>query len=53
MEEQTFKDALLKKRTEILGTGGIKPLQGVDGQQHPPGGHGGSGERQQRSPYSR
>jgi DnaK suppressor protein len=27
MEEQTFKDALLKKRTEILGTGGIKPLQ--------------------------
>ena len=26
-EEQTFKDALLKKRTEILGTGGIKPLQ--------------------------
>src|SRR5580765_5093205 len=27
MEEQTFKDALLKKRTEILGTGGIKTLQ--------------------------
>jgi DnaK suppressor protein len=27
MEEQIFKDALLKKRTEILGTGGIKPLQ--------------------------
>ena len=27
MEEQAFKDALLKKRTEILGTGGIKPLQ--------------------------
>ena len=27
MEEQTFKDALLRKRTEILGTGGIKPLQ--------------------------
>ena len=27
MEQQTFKDALLKKRTEILGTGGIKPLQ--------------------------
>src|SRR5215210_2300253 len=27
MEEQTFKDALLKKRTEILGTGGMKPLQ--------------------------
>ena len=27
MDEQTFKDALLKKRTEILGTGGIKPLQ--------------------------
>src|SRR5258705_13624161 len=27
MEEQTLKDALLKKRTEILGTGGIKPLQ--------------------------
>src|SRR6476469_3965189 len=26
-EEQTSKDALLKKRTEILGTGGIKPLQ--------------------------
>jgi DnaK suppressor protein len=24
---QQFKDALLKKRTEILGTGGIKPLQ--------------------------
>src|SRR6476619_2265828 len=27
MDEQTFKDALLKKRAEILGTGGIKPLQ--------------------------
>ena len=27
MDEQTFKDALLKKRTEILGAGGIKPLQ--------------------------
>ena len=27
MDEQTYKDALLKKRTEILGTGGIKPLQ--------------------------
>ncbi len=26
-DEQTYKDALLKKRTEILGTGGIKPLQ--------------------------
>jgi len=27
MEETTYKDQLLKKRTEILGTGGIKPLQ--------------------------
>ena len=27
MDEQVFKDALLRKRTEILGTGGIKPLQ--------------------------
>ena len=27
MDEQTYKDALLKKRSEILGTGGIKPLQ--------------------------
>jgi DnaK suppressor protein len=27
MDEQTYKDALLKKRTEILGTGGVKPLQ--------------------------
>ena len=27
MNEQTYKDALLKKRGEILGTGGIKPLQ--------------------------
>ena len=27
MEQQTYKDALLRKRTEILGTGGIKPLQ--------------------------
>src|SRR6267378_692439 len=27
MAEQTHKEALLKKRTEILGTGGIKPLQ--------------------------
>src|SRR4030088_374606 len=26
-DEQAFKDALLRKRTEILGTGGIKPLQ--------------------------
>ena len=27
MDQQIFKNALLKKRTEILGTGGIKPLQ--------------------------
>jgi DnaK suppressor protein len=27
MEDTTYKDQLLKKRTEILGTGGIKPLQ--------------------------
>ena len=27
MDVQHFKDALLAKRTEILGTGGIKPLQ--------------------------
>jgi DnaK suppressor protein len=27
MELQHLKDALLKKRVEILGTGGIKPLQ--------------------------
>src|SRR6187551_3549949 len=27
MDEQVYKDALVKKRTEILGTGGIKPLQ--------------------------
>ena len=27
MDVQIYKDALLKKRTEILGTGGIKPLQ--------------------------
>jgi DnaK suppressor protein len=27
MEEQTFKEALLRKQREILGTGGIKPLQ--------------------------
>ena len=27
MDEQNYKDALLKKRVEILGTGGIKPLQ--------------------------
>ena len=27
MEAQNYKDALLRKRGEILGTGGIKPLQ--------------------------
>jgi DnaK suppressor protein len=27
MDVQMYKDALLAKRTEILGTGGIKPLQ--------------------------
>ena len=27
MDVQSFKDALLRKRTEILGTGGIKPIQ--------------------------
>src|ERR1700716_3205617 len=27
MDETPYKDQLLKKRTEILGTGGIKPLQ--------------------------
>jgi len=27
MDVQPFKDALLRKRTEILGTGGAKPLQ--------------------------
>src|SRR3954468_7607822 len=27
MDVQHFKDALLRKRVEILGTGGVKPLQ--------------------------
>jgi DnaK suppressor protein len=27
MDEQHYKDALLRKRGEIVGTGGIKPLQ--------------------------
>jgi DnaK suppressor protein len=27
MNEQTYRDALVKKREEIQGTGGIKPLQ--------------------------
>src|SRR5204863_10010758 len=27
MDAQPYKDALLKKRVEILGTGGAKPLQ--------------------------
>jgi len=27
MDEQIYKDALLKKQVEILGTGGMKPLQ--------------------------
>ena len=27
MDVQNYRDALLKKRVEILGTGGIKPLQ--------------------------
>ena len=27
MDVKTYKDALLRKRDEILGTGGIKPLQ--------------------------
>ena len=27
MDQQNYKDALLRKRVEILGTGGIKPLQ--------------------------
>src|SRR6202158_6460332 len=27
MDDQTYRDALVAKRTAILGTGGIKPLQ--------------------------
>ncbi|MEQ1911853.1 MAG: TraR/DksA family transcriptional regulator [Vicinamibacterales bacterium] len=27
MDDQGYKDALTRKRTEILGTGGIKPIQ--------------------------
>ena len=27
MDEQRYKDSLLRKRSEILGAGGIKPLQ--------------------------
>lgn len=27
MDAETYKDSLIRKRTEILGTGGIKPLQ--------------------------
>ncbi|MFN7982250.1 MAG: TraR/DksA family transcriptional regulator [Vicinamibacterales bacterium] len=27
MDVETYKDSLIRKRTEILGTGGIKPLQ--------------------------
>ena len=33
MDEQPYKDALLKKRGEILGTGAA----GLDGNQHPSG----------------
>ena len=51
MNVSVFKDALLKKRTEILGTGGIKPLQASMENNTPPGRHGRSGQRQQRSPH--
>jgi len=27
MDQETYRDALVRKRNEILGTGGIKPLQ--------------------------
>ena len=27
MDVETYRDSLIRKRTEILGTGGIKPLQ--------------------------
>ncbi len=27
MDEQNYKDSLLRKKVEILGTGGVKPLQ--------------------------
>ncbi len=27
MDVQTYKDALVKKRDELLGTGGVKPIQ--------------------------
>ena len=27
MDQQTYRDALLKKKSDILGAGGIKPLQ--------------------------
>ncbi|MEQ1729992.1 MAG: TraR/DksA family transcriptional regulator [Vicinamibacterales bacterium] len=27
MDDQVYKDALLRKRIELLGTGGIKPIQ--------------------------
>ena len=27
MDDQAYKDALLRKRVELLGTGGVKPLQ--------------------------
>jgi hypothetical protein len=51
MDVQVYKDALLKKRSEILGAGGIKPLQ-ASMENNTRQGDGGSGERQQRSPFA-
>jgi hypothetical protein len=51
MDVQVYKEALLKKRSEILGAGGIKPLQASMENNTRQGDMAGSGERQQRSPH--
>ena len=52
MDQSPFKEALLRKRGEILAAGGAaKPLTDVGRYQYAPGRSRRSGERQQRSSY--
>ena len=53
MDYASYKDALLRKRGEILAAGGgVKPFQATMESQFPPGRSRRSGQRQQRSPHS-
>ena len=51
MDVSGYKDALLRKKGELVGSRRHQAAAGVDGEQHPAGRHGRPGQRQQRGAH--